>query len=145
MPTFRTVTLGCKVNQSESDLISSRLIFAGWRSAGDHEPADLCILNTCAVTGKASQQSRQAVRRAIRLNPTAQIIVTGCYAQVAPESLSRITGVDEVIGHKEKLNIPERIQFNKDIDPQSRHKTFIHFAETFSNDRSRPFLKSAAP
>jgi len=144
MPRFKTVTLGCKVNQSESDSISSRLRSAGWRQAGEHESADLCILNTCAVTGRASQQSRQAVRHAIRSNPTAQIIVTGCYAQVEPEKLSQIQGVHKVVGHDEKLNIPDKILSDPDAgtDPAlSTDNAFVGFDQNFSSDRTRPFLK----
>jgi len=141
MPSFKTVTLGCKVNQAESDLIASRLISAGWRHAGDHESADLCILNTCAVTGRASQQSRQAVRHAIRQHPTARMIVTGCYAQVAPDRISRIPGVHEVIGHADKLHLPDRVIAGTAIDAHPPDAAFLHMTESFSSDRTRPLLK----
>ena len=144
MPRFKTVTLGCKVNQSESDAISSRFITAGWRQAGEHETADLCILNTCAVTGRASQQSRQAVRHAIRSNPAAQIIVTGCYAQVEPKILSQIPGVHKVVGHDEKLSIPEKVLSDPeagDGPALSPDTGFAGFAQNFSTDRTRPVLK----
>ena len=141
MPAFKTVTLGCKVNQSEADLIASRLRGAGWRNAGEDEPADLCILNTCAVTGRASQQSRQAVRRTIRQNPTARIIVTGCYAQVDPHRLTRIKGVHDVVGHGGKRSLAERILSEKAVCGRSADATFLNVTETFTSDRTRPFLK----
>jgi len=82
---FSITTLGCKVNQSESDAMAHQLKNSGWHAAHNKEKANLCIINTCTVTQKASRQSRQAVRKAIRSNPGARIIVTGCYAQTEPD------------------------------------------------------------
>ena len=83
MPTFVITTLGCRVNRFETDAISASLKAAGWCPAEEGGPVDLCVINTCTVTGKGSMQSRQAVRRAIRNHPKACIVVTGCYAQIA--------------------------------------------------------------
>ena len=99
MPTFKITTLGCKVNQYESEAIARQLETSDWRSAQKGEPSDLCIVNTCTVTQKAAMQSRQAVRQAAKANPGARIVVTGCYAQTAAEELKKIKGVDDVIGH----------------------------------------------
>ena len=104
---FRITTLGCKVNQYESDGIAQRLKDLGYVSAGAGNPADLCIINTCTVTQKASMQSRQAVRQFIRSYPQAQIVVTGCYAQTEPDELKKIDGVHHIIGHGDKHNIPD--------------------------------------
>lgn len=98
-------TLGCKVNRFESELISESLGRSGWSVVGEKDDADLYVINTCTVTREADRQARQAVRRAIRRNPAAVIIVTGCYAQVSPESCADIPGVDHVIGNDRKLDL----------------------------------------
>ena len=81
---YKIITLGCKVNQVESAFISESLKESGWRAVSSGETADVSIINTCIVTSKASYQSRQAIRRAIRENPSGKIAAVGCYAQVFP-------------------------------------------------------------
>ncbi|MCX5882361.1 MAG: tRNA (N(6)-L-threonylcarbamoyladenosine(37)-C(2))-methylthiotransferase MtaB, partial [Deltaproteobacteria bacterium] len=108
MTTFSIKTLGCKVNQFESETLEQSLVNQGYRPAGGEE-ADLCIINTCTVTQKASMQSRQAIRQAIRANPGARILVTGCYAQTEPEAIQRIAGVHDIVGHGDKSRIPEKL------------------------------------
>jgi len=98
-------TLGCKVNSYESELIGESLRRSGWRVAGGDQPADLYVINTCTVTREADRQARQTVRRAIRRNPEALVVVTGCYAQMDGESCSRIPGVDLVLGNDRKLDL----------------------------------------
>jgi threonylcarbamoyladenosine tRNA methylthiotransferase MtaB len=105
--TFKIITLGCKVNQYESAYLTERLMEEGWRPSPKKDRADLSIVNTCIVTGKASYQSRQAIRKAIRENPTGTTAAVGCYAQVFPEELLRIRGVDIVAGNKEKARLPD--------------------------------------
>jgi threonylcarbamoyladenosine tRNA methylthiotransferase MtaB len=103
-------TLGCKVNQCESEAIEKALADADSKIVSNgSEPADVVVVNTCSVTSKAAMQSRQAVRQAVRNHPGARIIVTGCHAQTAPEEFSAIKGVDLVVGNREKHRIPERI------------------------------------
>ena len=97
--TFRIITLGCKVNQCESATLRETLIKEGWVPAERGGAADVNIVNTCIVTQRASYQSRQAIRKAIRENPSALTAATGCYAQVFPEELSRIDGLDLVVGN----------------------------------------------
>lgn len=109
MSKFCIRTLGCKVNQYESDVIAQTLTESGSVPAYTEGECDLCIVNTCAVTQKATMQSRQTVRQAIKANPTARIWVTGCYAQTEPDELKKITGVDAIIGHKNKYEIPQLI------------------------------------
>ncbi|MDM8543088.1 tRNA (N(6)-L-threonylcarbamoyladenosine(37)-C(2))-methylthiotransferase MtaB [Desulfococcaceae bacterium HSG9] len=106
---YTITTLGCKVNQSESESLAASLKSRGMSEAGS-ATADVCIINTCTVTQKASMQSRQAIRRSIRLNPQARIIVTGCYAQMQPEQIRRIDKVDDIIGHRAKMRIPDLIK-----------------------------------
>ena len=93
MNAFTVVTLGCKVNRYESEAISEQLTDQGWHPADKGGKANLCLVNTCTVTGKAAMQSRQAVRRLVRSHPGALLVVTGCYAQVAPEVFASISGV----------------------------------------------------
>jgi len=105
--TFTITTLGCKVNRYESEALSESLENLGWQVAEEGALADLVILNTCTVTGKAAMQSRQAVRKTIRDHPKARVVVTGCYAQIAADVLASIPGVDCVVGHADKTRIPE--------------------------------------
>lgn len=89
MNKFNIITLGCKVNQYESEVIARELESEGWVPANDNETADICIINTCTVTQKASMQSRQAIRQAIRSNPEGRVLVTGCYAQTEPDQIKK--------------------------------------------------------
>jgi len=110
MPKFSITTLGCKVNQAESEAISQDLLSSKWIVIRDREQADVYIVNTCTVTQKASMQSRQAVRQAIRANPDAKIIVTGCYAQTAPQEIKDIDGVHYIVGQAGKQTIGRLIR-----------------------------------
>lgn len=107
---FRIITLGCKVNQFESDAIAQELSNSGWSCANANETAHICIINTCTVTEKASSQSRQALRQAIRANPGTCVIVTGCYAQTEADAIRKIKGVHHVIGHADKYRIPNIVR-----------------------------------
>ena len=147
-PRFTITTLGCKVNQYESDAIAQQLKDSGCDSAHHKEKADLCIINTCTVTQKASMQSRQAVRQAMRSNPGARIIVTGCYAQTEPDEINKIDGIHHIIGHADKLTIPD-IALSKEKGPYptlirqnilSEHD-FKQIPVTVFGNRTRPFLK----
>ncbi|MBU4121014.1 MAG: tRNA (N(6)-L-threonylcarbamoyladenosine(37)-C(2))-methylthiotransferase MtaB [Proteobacteria bacterium] len=102
-------TLGCKVNQCESAGIAEALSGRGIAFVPFEEQADCYIINTCTVTGRTDCQSRRLIRRAIRRNPAAAVLVTGCYAQRAPEEIARIPGVRVVAGNGEKAWIPELI------------------------------------
>lgn len=95
-------TLGCKLNYSETSTIANMLRRLGVATAKAGEEADLCIVNTCSVTDVADHKCRQAIRRMIRSNPGAFVVVTGCYAQLSPEEVGRIEGVDLVLGSHEK-------------------------------------------
>ncbi len=103
---FKIITLGCKVNQCESAYIREQLVRSGWRLAGSAERADAAIVNTCIVTQRASHQSRQAVRKAIKENPDATVAAIGCYAQTLPEELSRIAGISFIVDNTHKGQLP---------------------------------------
>ena len=116
MKRFIVKTLGCRVNQSESETIAASLRKEGFSEQNPETPENddnasetVCIINTCTVTEKASMQSRQAIRQAIRAYPGARIIVTGCYAETQPEEIRKITGVHEIIPQNKKERIVSTI------------------------------------
>ncbi len=98
VPTIAYYTLGCKVNNYETEAINELFKKAGYNRIDFDEVADVYVINTCTVTNNADKKSRQVIRRAIRKNPEAIICVTGCYAQTKPNELSQIEGVDIIIG-----------------------------------------------
>ena len=104
-------TLGCKLNFSETSTFGKMLADLGVRTAGEGDVADICLVNTCSVTEVADHKCRQAIHRLVRNNPGAFVIVTGCYAQLESESVSKIEGVDLVLGSDEKANL---VQFLSD-------------------------------
>ncbi|MBR5326933.1 MAG: radical SAM protein [Paludibacteraceae bacterium] len=107
---IRFVTLGCKLNFAESSAISKALLQRGHTRAKQGEEADICVINTCSVTDNADHKDRQTIHRIHRQNPNAIIIVTGCYAQLQPEQIAQIEGVDYVLGQNEKYEIPALIE-----------------------------------
>ncbi len=152
MQKFIITTLGCKVNQYESEAIAQSLKAAGWVQADREEPAGLCIVNTCTVTHKAAMQSRQAIRQIIRANPDARIMVTGCYAQTEPDVIGKIQGIHDIVGHSDKHRIPEMVldsiaENRKSPSPAvtchdiSHERVFRQLPVTAFGSRTRPFLK----
>lgn len=147
---FRVITLGCKVNQYESDAIAGELEKNGLTLSSISDQPDLFIINTCSVTQKASRQARQAIRKAIREHPDAVICVTGCYAQSEPHAITKITGVDYIIGNSHKHNLSDVLNsrnLNKSTSPSVfcgdilKHK-YLEKADTCAmGKRSRPFIK----
>jgi threonylcarbamoyladenosine tRNA methylthiotransferase MtaB len=104
MPTtLKTVTLGCKVNQYETEYVREGLLSIGYRDATDEQRADLCIVNTCTVTAEGDSKSRQVIRRLARENPQSRIVVMGCYATRAPEEVASLPNVTEVVTDKREL------------------------------------------
>ena len=106
-------TLGCKVNTFESELLTQKLVQSDWTVVNEKEAADLYIINTCTVTKEADRQARQVVRRAVRRNPDALVVVTGCYAQISPQAVASIPGVDLVVGNDRKLDIDKLLPEGK--------------------------------
>ena len=104
-------TLGCKLNFSETSTFAKMLQEMGVQTVAKGEQADICLINTCSVTEVADHKCRQAIHRLVRQHPNAFVVVTGCYAQLKPEKVSRIEGVDLVLGANEKANL---IQFLSD-------------------------------
>jgi threonylcarbamoyladenosine tRNA methylthiotransferase MtaB len=121
MTTVAIATLGCKVNQFESECLMSTLEQRGYRLVPFGEEADVTIINTCTVTHRADFQSRQMARRAIRSCPKSLIIVTGCYSQVEPKAFDKMEGVHYLLGNKEKGQIPDLLpQLQKGELPRSQ-------------------------
>jgi threonylcarbamoyladenosine tRNA methylthiotransferase MtaB len=145
---FKVLTLGCKVNQYESASLEESLVSMGCRKVGKDSSADLVVINTCIVTAKASYQSRQAIRRAIRENPGAIITVTGCYGQVYPNELTGIKGVDVISGNRGKDSLPEIVVHGTHHDPPlvlqedfGACYPFEHTKIRRFGERTRAFLK----
>ena len=108
-------TLGCKLNFAETSTIGKVLAEQGVRKARPGEKADICVVNTCSVTELADKKCRQAIRRIGKQHPGAFIVVTGCYAQLKPEEVSHIEGVDLVLGAEQKLDLFDQIRFELTI------------------------------
>jgi len=102
-PTLKTVTLGCKVNQYETQYAREGFLRLGYREVINGEAADLILVNSCTVTAESEAKSRKIIRRLAKKNPRAEIIVMGCYATRSPEEASSLPGVSEVIQHKRDL------------------------------------------
>lgn len=153
-------TLGCKLNFSETSTFGKMLADLGVRIADEGDVADICLVNTCSVTEVADHKCRQAIHRLVRNNPGAFVIVTGCYAQLESESVSKIEGVDLVLGSDEKANLIQFLsdawtakesaaEFNEDGKVESLHeyhsvktKMIKSFAPSCSRgNRTRYFLK----
>ncbi|HYA02974.1 MAG TPA: tRNA (N(6)-L-threonylcarbamoyladenosine(37)-C(2))-methylthiotransferase MtaB [Syntrophobacteria bacterium] len=141
-------TLGCKVNQCESACLEEQLHAAGFEIAPFSRGADLYCINTCAVTTRAAMESRQLIRRALRWNPNARVIVTGCYAQIAPAEIAAIPGVSLILGTVEKAALRDYLAELEDPSTPAIHvgdpgKTRIAqslLLSTFAQ-RTRAFLK----
>ena len=103
-------TLGCKVNQYETQMLRERFADAGYETVGEDDPADIYIINTCTVTNLSDRKSRQRIRRVKKKNDQAVIVVTGCYAQTDAEAVAKIPGVSVVAGTNEKTRIVEFVE-----------------------------------
>lgn len=139
-------TLGCKLNFAETSGIGRQLAAIGIRRAREGEIADICVINTCSVTELADKKCRQAVRKLIKENPGAFVIVTGCYAQLKPQEILDIEGVDLVLGAEQKLDIISYLDELKKKDKgqivTTKTKDIRSFSPSVSfDDRTRYFLK----
>jgi len=106
MPSFSIENFGCRATGADAAAMRRELLASGLALAGDHAQAEVVVLNTCTVTAAADSQARDAVRKIHRANPTARIVVTGCYAQRAPEELAALDGVALVVGNSHQSQIP---------------------------------------
>ncbi len=141
-------TLGCKLNFVETSTLGKKFLENGFEIVDLNENPDIFILNTCSVTERANREARQIIRKSLRKSPNTFVAVTGCYAQLEPEQIASIDGVDIVLGAKEKLNFFEHVNsFQKNSVPKiftSPVDEITDFNVAFSSevgDRTRAFLK----
>lgn len=140
-------TLGCKLNFAETSTIARQLTDAGYQKVSFDDKASVYIINTCSVTENADKECKYHVKRAIKANPDGLVVIVGCYAQLKPEEISKINGVDLVLGAKEKFNI---LSYLGDLE-KTDHLGVVHSCEieeadffigSYSiGDRTRAFLK----
>lgn len=141
-------TLGCKLNFSETSTIGNEFLKNGYSIVDAKDKADIYVFNTCTVTENAEKECRQLVRRALKTNPNAYVIVTGCYAQLRPEEISLIDGVDAVLGSNEKFEIFSILKdFNKKelscirISSKDDLNYFGNASSTEADNRTRAYFK----
>ncbi|MCH7827790.1 MAG: tRNA (N(6)-L-threonylcarbamoyladenosine(37)-C(2))-methylthiotransferase MtaB [Bacteroidetes bacterium] len=141
-------TLGCKLNFSETSTIGKQFLDRGFKIVNFKNKADVYLINTCTVTENANRECRQIVRRALRQNPYAHIIVTGCYAQLSSEEITGIKGVDTVLGNNEKFKLFSIIEdFSKRdlsctfVSPTNQLNDFGAAYSTDADSRTRAYLK----
>ncbi len=139
-------TLGCKLNFSETSSVASSMEKSGFITVGFDEVADVYVINSCSVTSAGEKSSRYMIRKAIRKNPVGFVVVTGCYAQLKPEEVSKIPGVDMVLGSREKFSLPSLLgDLSKQEKPWVLTTSLAglkDFRNSFSaGGRTRSFLK----
>lgn len=142
------VTLGCKVNQYESEAMLERLLDAGFQAAGAKEPADVIIINSCTVTATSDHKVRQLLRRSRRENPGAAIVLTGCMPQAFPEKAATFEEADIVLGNSRRGDLlPRLLEFLShhqrivDIRPYEKGEAFEQLSVSYFHERTRAFIK----
>ncbi|MEC8610339.1 MAG: tRNA (N(6)-L-threonylcarbamoyladenosine(37)-C(2))-methylthiotransferase MtaB, partial [Bacteroidota bacterium] len=145
-PKVAFYTQGCKLNFSETSTISRKLVKENYQKVDFQQKADIYVINTCSVTQNADKECKQIVRSALKNSPNAFIIVVGCYAQLKPDEIANIDGVDMVLGATEKFNLTHYLNDLSKRDYTEVHSCEIQDANTFEeafslDDRTRAFLK----
>lgn len=148
MKSVAFLTLGCRVNQYETEAIAEAFINEGYRTVDFEEKADVYVINTCTVTSIGDKKSRQMIRKAKKKNPQAVVVVAGCYSQVAPGEVAAIEGVDIIVGTSGKSQIPALVKEYLESGIQINHVQDIMDIKRFEEmeideyqDRTRAFLK----
>ena len=149
MKTVAFTTLGCRVNQYDTDAMRGLFIQSGYTPVDFDEKADIYVINTCSVTNMGERKSRQLIRKAKRTNEDAYIIVTGCYAQLAPEAIATIDGVNLVIGTNNRHRVVELVEQLESTEKQISIVRNIMEQATFEEmplygneiDKARAFMK----
>ena len=140
------VSLGCKVNQYETNAMSQEFISNGYKVVDFNDVADIYIINTCTVTNIADRKSRQMLRRVKEINPEAVLVVTGCYAQVGKEELEKIDDIDLIIGNNEKKDIVQIIENYQNetsaiITDVMHQREYVEFGTTTYTEKTRAVVK----
>ena len=146
---FRRVafhTLGCKLNFAESSMLKKSMIEKGYQSVQFKDGADIFVINTCSVTDNADKECRKIIRRAKRISPNSVIVVIGCYAQLNPEEIGSIPGVNLVLGTEEKFNLFDHLDQLHQKSLVSILNGDIKYVHEFhpsysSGERTRAFMK----
>jgi threonylcarbamoyladenosine tRNA methylthiotransferase MtaB len=139
-------TLGCKLNFAETSTLARQLESEGFTKVSFNDAADVYVINTCSVTDNADKECRQIIRRALNQSPEAFIAVTGCYAQLRPDEIASMEGVDLVLGAGEKFNISKYLDNIHKKERAEIHSCEVNELDTFNSswsygDRTRAFLK----
>jgi len=134
-------TLGCRLNEAEIESWARRFQAAGHEVVRTPQQAHVLVLNSCAVTSEAARKSRQFVNRLHRQNPAAKLVVTGCYAELEPERVAALTGVDLVIGNADKDRLPELIETELDLHAMPDLATAPDSTHIYREARTRAFIK----
>lgn len=142
------ITLGCKVNQYETNAMTQKFIESGYEVVSHHEKADIYIVNTCTVTNMSDRKSRQMLRRVKDLNKNSIVVACGCYVQVAKDELEKIEEIDIVLGNNEKNNIVEYVENyikenrkNIQIEDVMYQKEFVDFGDVTYTEKTRAVIK----
>jgi threonylcarbamoyladenosine tRNA methylthiotransferase MtaB len=148
MPSVALHTVGCKLNYAETSTIGKQFLDQGFELVEFGQQADVCVINTCTVTERADRECRQLIRRALRTSAQPYVIVMGCYAQIEPERIAAIGGVDLVLGAREKFRLFDHAGgFRKNgaprvcVSPIGAADDFGPAHSTVAGDRTRAFLK----
>ncbi|MBD3291027.1 tRNA (N(6)-L-threonylcarbamoyladenosine(37)-C(2))-methylthiotransferase MtaB [candidate division KSB1 bacterium] len=138
-------TFGCKLNQTETSFLENEFTKRGYRSVAIEEPADYVVINTCTVTARTDYKCRQLIRRVRKTSPDAKIVVVGCYAQMDPERLKSIPGVNLILGADRKFNIFDYLENGKPangiIEETGDNEKFIDSTPELFSGKTRAFLK----
>src|SRR5271167_1816186 len=129
MANFSIENFGCRATDADAAALRHELLANGLAQAAEHASADVVVLNTCTVTAAADIQAREAVRKIHRANPAAKIVVTGCYAQRAPEELAAIQGVAWVVGNSHQAEIPGVVRTLVTSSPRAGGTDFVSLAQ----------------
>ena len=142
------ITLGCKVNQYETNAMAQEFIEKGYQVVEHTKVADIYVINTCTVTNMSDRKSRQMLRRVKELNPEGIVVACGCYAQVAKSELEKIEEVDLILGNNEKKKIVELVEkFEKnnkkelDIEDVMSQREFVEFGDVVYTEKTRAVIK----
>jgi threonylcarbamoyladenosine tRNA methylthiotransferase MtaB len=148
MPRVSFHTLGCKLNYAETSSVERQFLDRGFDVVAFDTPSDVCVINTCTVTERADRECRQIIRRARRLSPDAAIVVTGCYAQLEPERIASMEGVNLVLGAREKFHVLDHLAALEDhacarilVSPIGAVQEFGPASSSGDGARTRAFLK----
>lgn len=139
-------TFGCKLNYAETSSLSRDFIASGYAQVDFQDQADVYIINSCSVTDNANKKTHKRVRQILKRSPNAKIAIIGCYAQLQPDKIVQIPGVDLVVGTEEKFNLLKHIELIKEMDSSIVINSNINKIDTFhpsfsSGNRTRSFLK----